>query len=513
MNKLLITSILLAICHYGSAQNSILNVRDYKARNDGQTVSTKMIQRAIDDCAGKGGGTVYFPAGKYISGTIFLKNFVTLHLESGAVLEGSRNLSDYPVTVSKIRSYTDNYTNKSLIYGEDLNHISITGHGTINGNGGSFKVSNELRKANLFDSFKMRPYIIRMINCENVTVKEITINDSPMWVQHYLACRYVNIDGITINSRVNDNNDGIDIDACENVRISNCYITSGDDAIVLKTTTDRPCRNVTISNCVLSSNCNAFKLGTESNGDFHNISLNNCTIYDTRLAAVALEMVDGGSLNNVSVSNVNIDNAGCAIFIRLGNRARPFLEDDPKAYSSRSVTENIIPKPGMGNLFNVMISNIQATNIGKTGCSIIGIPSFPAKDITLSNIRISFTGGGTEDLVNGKIEEFPDKYPEYAMFGTLPAYGFFCRHVTGLTFDKIDLSYDEPDFRPALHLDDVTESRISDLKAASEENTESIIVIENSQNMLVRDCYSTKKTGVPAKVKSNSSGIHIINVK
>ena len=168
MNRILISIILLLFCLQGSAQYLIFNVMDYGAVNNGKTVSTKSIQKAIDDCAEKGGGTVHFPAGRYITGTIFLKSFITINLESGAVIEGSKNLSDYPVVESKIRSYTDNYTNKSLIYGEDLEHISITGHGIIDGNGASFKVSDEIRKANIFDSYKMRPYMIRIINCENV---------------------------------------------------------------------------------------------------------------------------------------------------------------------------------------------------------------------------------------------------------------------------------------------------------------------------------------------------------
>jgi hypothetical protein len=513
MHRILITSILFAVCLFGTAQNSFFNIMDYGAVNDGKTINTKSIQKAIDDCAGKGGGTVYFPAGRYISGTLFLKSFVTLHLETGAVLEGSKNLIDYPVTESRIRSYTDNYTNKSLIYGEDLQYITITGQGIIDGNGASFKASDEQRKTNVFDSYKIRPYLIRIINCENVTVKEITIINSPMWVQHYLLCRNVDIDGISVNSRVNNNNDGIDIDACENVRISNCNIISGDDAIVIKSTLDKPCRNVTITNCTLSSNCNAFKLGTESSGDFNNISLSNCIIYDNRLAGIALEMVDGGSLNNVSVTDVNMDKVGCAIFIRLGNRARPFLENNPSAYTNRQAAKNDLPKPGMGSMYNVIISNIQGTNIGKTGCSITSIPSFPARNITLSNIRLGFTGGGTKDLVNRIIEEFPDKYPEFGMFGTLPAYGFFCRHVTGLALDNIDLSYQEPDYRPALFLDDVKDSRISDLNAYCEEETESVIIIENSKNILIRDCYSPKKSGVPATIRNASSGITIINNK
>jgi len=497
MKRVLIISILITICNLASAQKPYFNVLDYGAVNDGKTLNTKAIQKAVDECAGKGGGIVYFPQGRFVSGTIVLKSYVTLHLETGAVLEGSKNLNDYPVMVSKIRSYTDNYTNKSLIYGEDLKYISLTGNGIIDGNGASFKVTSEFRKSNLFESYKIRPYMIRIINCENVVVKDLTILNSPMWVQHYMACRNVNIDGITVNSRVNHNNDGIDIDACENVRISNCDIISGDDAIVLKSTVDRPCKNIVITNCLLSSDCNAFKLGTESNGDFQNITLSNCIIYNTKLAGIALEMVDGGSLNNVSVTDVNMDNAGCAIFIRLGNRAREFKED--------------MAKPGMGSMFNVIISNIQATNIGKTGCSITGLPSYPAMNLTLSNIRLSFSGGGTKDLVSRKIEEFPEKYPEFGMFGTLPAYGFYCRHVSGLNMRNIELSYKSAEFRPALYMEDVKDSRVSELKAAYEEGSESLMILDNSHNVIISDCNATDKIIALALLKNESSNIGFIN--
>lgn len=490
MKRILLSFLFLPLWHFVSAQGSYFNILDYGAVKDGAALSTKNIQKAIDACSAKGGGTVYFPAGRYVSGTIFMKSFVSLYLETGAILEGSKNLNDYPATVSKIRSYTDNYTNKSLIYGEDLEYIAINGNGIIDGNGSSFTVSREFREKNLFDSYRMRPYMIRIINSKNITVKDITLKNSPMWVQHYMACENINIDGITVSSRVNNNNDGIDIDACNNVRISNCNIISGDDAIVIKSTIDRPCKNITITNCVISSDCNGFKLGTESNGDFHNITLSNCTFYDTRLAGIALEMVDGGSLNNVSVSDVNMDNIGCAVFVRLGDRARPFKED--------------MDKPGMGKLFNVMISNIQASNIGKTGCSITGLPSHPASDVSLNNIRISFKGGGAEELVRQKIWEYPDKYPEYGMFGMLPAYGFFCRHINRLTMDNIELSYDSPDYRPAIYLKDVNDSRISDLKAQTEGKTE-LIVIDSSLNVLIRDCNTPEKPVVSAGIINGAS--------
>ena len=437
-------------------QSPFFNVMDFGALNDGRTLNTKAIQSAIDACADSGGGTVYFPAGRYVSGTLHLKSHVGLHLESGAVLEGSKNLNDYPITITKIRSYTDNYTNKSLIYAEDLTNISITGKGTIDGNGAFFKVErmdndDKLRSKDNWHYYKSRPFMIRMVNCENILLRDVKIINSPMWVQHYLACRKVNIDGIEVISHVNDNNDGIDIDGCENVRISNCYIDSGDDAIVLKSTLDKSCKDVVITNCILKSDCNAFKLGTETNGGFKNIILNNCTIKDTRLAGIALEIVDGGTMDGVNVSNVVMNGVGTAIFLRLGDRARPYGDNQTKI--------------GMGQLSNVIISNIQAKNVGNVGCVIAGLQDHPVKDITLENIRITYEGGGTKELIDRKIEELPDAYPEYRMFGMLPAYGFYVRHAQNIEFRSIELDFMEPEARPAMLFEDVGKLELEGINA------------------------------------------------
>ena len=469
------------ITDIGFAIPASFNIKDYGAKGDGTTLNTKFIQSAIDACAKAGGGTVSFPSGRFISGTIFLKSNVTLCLEPGAILEGSKKIEDYPLTISKIRNYTDNYTNKSLIYGEELENIAITGLGTIDGNGASFKIKDEMwEKARvdssiLFETYKARPYIIRIINCRNILVRDITILNSPMWVQHYLACEDLNIEGITVNSRVNNNNDGIDIDACNRVRISNCDIISGDDAVVLKATTDRPCQNVTVTNCNISSNCNGFKLGTESNGGFKNITFSNSTIYDNRLGAIEIQMVDGGSNERVSISNITMNNVGAAIFIRLGNRARPFKKD--------------MPKPGMGKLSDVIISNVQAYDVGNIGCSITGLPSFPVKNVTLENIRITFKGGGKKELAAIEVPEHPQKYPGFAMFGRLPSYGFFCRHVENLTFNDVELNFTDPDERPAIICDDVDGLEFYKIKTMFS-GKEPSLKFSNVKNALIQSCIA-----------------------
>ncbi len=460
------------------------SILDFGARKDGITVNTVSIQSAIDSCSASGGGTVFFPAGRYVSGTIYLKSNVTLYLDAGSVLEGSKNLADYPVTISKIRSYTDNYTDKSLIYAEGVENISITGKGKIDGNGAAFKVENTennegLRKKDKFFFYKSRPYLIRMINCRNILIRDVTILDSPMWVQHYMLCEDVNINGITVRSRVNHNNDGIDIDGCSRVHISDCDIISGDDAIVLKSTQDRPCENVTVTNCTLSSDCNAFKLGTETNGGFRNITLSNCTIYDTHLSGITLQIVDGGTLDGVLISNVTMNNVGDAIFIRLGNRARPYADG--------------MGKPGMGSLSHVVIDNIQGTHIGKTGCSITGLPGYMVENISLSNICLSFEGGGLSGPAKQEIPELPAAYPEHNMYGDLPSYGFYCRHCRNLRFENVELGYENPEARDAMVFDDIENLDLGGLKAGTE-GTAAVIEMTGVKNALIRSCMATRGT-------------------
>ncbi|HKJ67677.1 MAG TPA: glycosyl hydrolase family 28 protein, partial [bacterium] len=325
--------------------------------------------------------------------------------------------------------------------------------------------------------------MIRIIECTNVTVRDVTIRNSPMWVQHYLACDNVNIDGITVHSRrLHVNNDGLDIDCCHKVRIANCEINSGDDAIVLKATSDRKCRDVTVTNCVLSSATNAFKLGTESNGGFENIVFSNSTIYDSD-HGLALEEVDGAVFDRVSISNIIMNRVSVSIFIRLGNRARPYQ-------SVGTSHDYTIPesarRPGIGSLRNVYISNIQARDVSETGCSITGLPDHPVENITLENIRILFEGGGTTEDAERTVPELPEHYPSAGMFGTLPAYGFYCRHARNLNFHHVEIGYVNEDKRPALICEDVEGLRVDGFDAEINREAQAVVWLRQ-----VREAFIT----------------------
>ncbi len=453
-----------------SSSSGIYDVRDFGAVGDGVTLDTKPIQKAIDACAEANGGAVRLRGGTFLSGTIRLKSNVTLCIEAGAALLGSTNIADYPdITPEIVYLYRARFT-KSLIYAERAENIAIAGRGVIDGQGEHFPAKP--------GDDKGRPYLVRFSECKNVRVENVSFRNSARWLSHYLACENVTISGISIRSRIRANRDGIDIDSCQDVRISDCSINSGDDAIVLKATTNRPCQRVAITNCVLTTLANALKLGTESNGGFEDIVISNCTIHDTGGSGIAVEMVDGGALNRVSVSNVTMRDVQAPIFIRLGNRARQIPG---------------LPPPGMGSLRNVIISNVQVSGASATGCSITGIPGFPVENVTLHNIRIEFEGGGTREDARRKIREKASAYPSGKMFGMLPAYGFFCRHAKNLRLHNVDLAFEADDLRPAIVCDDVRGLDIFGLQAEVSAAADCVLRLRQVQGALIHGCQSDAK--------------------
>ncbi len=484
--------------------NAVHSVKDFGAVGDGVAKDTEAIQSAVDATSNAGGGTVYLPPGVYLSGTIFMKNNVVFHLEAGATLLGSTDLADYPSIMPEFRSYTENYVHQSLLHAENVENITITGRGTIDGQG----EEPEFDASSLpHHGYRKRPYIIRFVSCKNITVEKIFLRNSPMWMQLYLACDDVVIHGIRVDSMVNANNDGINIDCCRNVRISDCYIHSGDDAIVLKSTGDRTCENVTVTNCVVSTLCNGIKLGTETVGGFRNISVSNCTVrkpgpeedWDRErrgLSAIALMIVDGGIMERVSVSNITARGMRSAIFIRLGNRARPVLPEDPK--------------PGIGTIRDIIIDNVLASDMSSTGCHITGLSNHPIQNVSLSDITICTEGGGTLEDAKRDIPELPEKYPEGTMFGQLPSHGFYCRHVEGLRFRNIQLRYEKPDYRPGLVCDNVRNVEIDRYSSAPQSDGSPLMVLTNVRTGMIQRCIAPEETNTFVRIDGDSDRISLI---
>jgi polygalacturonase len=486
------------------AAEPLVNVRDLGAAADGKTFCTAALQKAIDRCGSAGGGTVYFPPGTYLSGTIFLKSRVTLNLAAGATLLGSPHKDDYPVTIPKnIESRTNHYNHRSLIYAENLDRIAIVGRGTLDGSGEAYK---ERRHDGI------RPLILRVINCRDVLVENIQMQNSGFWNQHFLNCDRVVMRGVRVFNHTTYNVDGIDIDGCRDFVVTGCFFDTDDDALCLKSTSDRPCENVLVSDCVVSSHCNAIKFGTDSSGGFINITISNCSIVSPRhskviyglqrgISGLSFELVDGGKIDRVTVSNVTIDGVEVPIFLRLGNRGAGFTIADEKP-------KQAIP---VGTLRNVLFSNIVATRAGKTGCSLVGLPGHAIENVTLNNVTIRSEGGGKRESSSAKIREFPEGYPEATMFGKLPAYGLYCRHVRGLTLSGLRLETDAPDGRHALALDDVQDANISDLTCAHARGAAPLVGLLQTRNLLIRGCQPKAAAGVFLRLAGkDTAGISLI---
>jgi polygalacturonase len=457
---------------------TIFDVRSFNAVGDGNTLDTQAVQAAIYAAHQAGGGRVYLGPGNYLCGTIVLKDNVTLYLEQGATLLGSTDANDYPPTLPKRRSYTDYYVEQSLIFAENARNIGIAGNGVLDGQGPLFPKTHYSKKG--------RPYVVRFVECRNVTVRDVTMRNSAMWMQHYLACEKVVIDGISVWNHGNFNNDMIDIDGCRDVVISNCFGDSDDDALTLKSTLDKPCESITITNCILRSNRAVFKMGTESNGGFKNIVLSNCvlepsrgpdTIYGDGIdgrEGITLLLVDGGQMENIAISNVVIRDLTVPIFMRLGNRARPFTDN--------------MPKPGVGTFRNVSINNVVATGASIYGCAISGIPDQRIENVTLSDISITFAGGGTAEQAQAVVPEKQAQYPQSYMFGVLPAYGFYVRHAGNIALDNIELRCKTEDMRPAVVCDDVHDLRISGLDAEGNIAAPALITLNQTKGAFIHGC-------------------------
>jgi len=471
-----------------SVRPSVFNVRDFGAAGDGKALDTDAINRAISAAGAAGGGTVYFPAGTYAAFSIRLKSNITLHLDQGAVLlaagapqagrggaqpppnrpgvgrvpvPGSPAAGPQAFDAAEPNDVGGNYQDfghshfhNSLIWGENLHDICIAGPGMIDGN----SLSRGSGPANVGVGNKA----LALKLCRNVTLRDFSF-----YRGGWFSILATGVDTFTIdNIKIDTNRDGMDIDSCKNVRISNCYVNApNDDGICLKSDfalgQARACENITISNCQVSGYAvgslldgtfdrstvrapdrdgptGRIKFGTESNGGFKNIAISNCVFDHCR--GLAFESVDGGPIEDIAVNNLTMrDIFNSPIFIRLGNRARGPANSTPVAQIRR-----------------ITISNLSASGVNpEYPCLIAGLPDHPIEDVQISNVRIAYRGGGTAQQAAVVPPENPGGYPEPSMFGILPASAFYIRHVRNLEMHHVDATFDKPDARPPFVLSDV----------------------------------------------------------
>jgi len=517
-------------------QARVYNVKTYGAKGNGKALDTSAINKTIDAAAAAGGGTVYFPAGNYLSVSIHLKSNIALYLDHGATIvaaDTSNNAKYDPPEPNEWDKYQDfghSHWHNSLIWGENLTNVSILGPGMIWGKG-LVRGGNQSRTQQQNDALNAAranepktPFgypnprdavepgwgnkAIALKLCRNVVLRDFTILHGG-----HFAILATGVDNLTIdNLKIDTNRDGIDVDACKNVRISNCTVNSPfDDGICPKSSFAlgyaRATENVTITNCQVSGydegtlldgtykrDYNRYgansgptgriKFGTESNGGFKNITISNCVFDYCR--GLALESVDGGLLEDVTISNITMrDVTNCPIFLRLGSRMR-----GPQG-------------PAVGEIRRVTLSDIIVYNAeSKFGSIISGIPGHDIEDVTLNNIRIYYKGGGTKEQAALQPAEKENDYPEPAMFGEIPAYGFFIRHVRGLQMNGVHLSVLKEDARAPFIISDGKSIELRNIKASHAAGVPSFI-LNGVQDFAIRDSYPLEDLRLPSAKQRN----------
>lgn len=496
MNKyFLFLAFIFSEIQLSAQESTIFNVKSWGAKGDGHTLDTDAIQKTIDQCASKGGGTVLFPAGQYVTATLFLKDNITLEIPAGTTILGDTAIRNYPALTPKIPYYSSENIHFSLFYAEGKKKISLKGNGTIDGRGSHFKDTSPFFPKN----YNARPFIFWFVQVKNLSVKDLRLQNSGFWMQHYLNCEEVLIDGINVFNHSNKNNDMMDIDGCKNVRIVNCIGDSDDDGITLKSMNEYPVENVVVSNCILSSHCNAIKCGTESSGGFKNITITNCVVKPSAVSdkaiygnptgnsGITLATVDGGQLDGILIDNIRISGPQVPIFLRLGNRARAYKKEQGAV--------------SIGTLKNVQISNIIATGASKLGCLLAGLPGHELENVHLSNISITFSGGGTTEDAKKQLPENEKKYPDAEQFGMNNAYGFQVRHARNVSLKNIRLYYERPEDRPAIVLDDVANGTLESVSAMVSAQSEAFIKVMNSGKVRIANCIPALSSTATAFLK------------
>jgi polygalacturonase len=498
------------ICNTTSAQTKNYNITAYGAVADGKTNNTSAIQQAINEASANGGGRVVVPAGKFVTGVITLKSNVDLHVEKDAILLGSAIRADYGEGKAS-----------PLIISNNQHHIAITGQGTIDGQGEDL-IKNiyvrlnagtlqdaEWKTVNPWNQLRPaednRPKLIEFKNCDSIQIKNITIKNGLCWIQNYKNCSNMVIDSIRVESVTYLNNDGIDLVDCKNVRLTNSFFNAADDGICLKSE-DRngACENIYVANCRVRSSASAVKFGTASHGAFKKITIRNISVYDTYRSAIAIETVDGATLEDIDIRDITATNTGNALVIRLGHRN----QKAPAGILRRIYIGNVkvdVPagKPDAGYTMEGPLVTIPH-NVFPS--SITGIPGGRVEDVTLENITINYAGGAKKEQAYfgiDTLEKVPEKiasYPEFSMFGELPAWGFYIRHADGIKIKNMVLTCKGTDYRPAFIADDVKGLSLNALSIPQVKN-KPVIVLNKVSDLTLNHTRIPGNTGENIKVQ------------
>ncbi|GAF05428.1 glycoside hydrolase family 28 protein [Saccharicrinis fermentans] len=440
--------IFLFISTFEISAQSYFNVLDYGAKADGFTIDTKAVQAAIDAANKNHGGTVIIPSGKTVmSGTLFMKSFVTLHLENGAILKGSPNIADYPEGTHKNMYKNEPHMNKCFIYAQNAHSFAFEGYGTIDGNG----------HPQHFNRKTGRPMMMRFKNCDKIHMRNITLINPAAWTSAWLYCNEIVVDGIRIHSRANGNGDGLDFDGCTNVRVSNSSFDNSDDCICLQASLpDKPCKDIVISNCIFETKWGGMRIGLLSRGDFESVTVTNCTFKNIQDSGLKIQMNEGGSMKNMVFSNLVMKNVPRPVFMTFAQQKA--CVDAP---------DEMYP---MKEMKNFIFQNIIADNteLDKNSAFFLtGMPGKHIENIIIKDIQFFIAGGGTKedahkkDLNEYSLDVLEGWWPEFSRVGTLPASGMFLRHMKNVTVSNFHLFIEGQDARKPIIFDDVINGKVS----------------------------------------------------
>ncbi|MFH1523765.1 MAG: glycoside hydrolase family 28 protein [Chloroflexota bacterium] len=403
-----------------------INPRLFGARGDGHTLDTQALQAALDACSQHGGGTVFVPAGQYLTGTLFFHDNLSLYLDSGATLLGSQNPADYPVTSNRWEGM-EQLTYAPLIAGNELKNIVITGRGAIDGQGEfwwrAFKDKTLTHP---------RPRLIGFADCRNVLIEGVTLVNSPAWTVNPVRCENVNIRGLTIiNPPDSPNTDGINPDSCRLVRISDCYVSVGDDCITIKAGTQHErhdrrasCRDIAITNCTLERGHGGVVIGSEMSGGVQNVVISNCIFIGTdRGIRFKSRRGRGGMVEHVRVSNIIMEAVLCPFTMNLyyhsGARGDTTVSDK----NARPVDD------GTPTFRHIHFSHISAVDVKTAAGFLYGLAEMPLEDISFSDVTISLASGADADF-----PEMADDIPSMSQTG------FFIRNARNVRMDHVQIT-------------------------------------------------------------------------
>ena len=490
MKKLTILFSLLVFVFFSRAE--VYNVKKLGADSQGVKKCTDIINRAIEKAAVDGGGTIYFPAGNYLTGPIHLKSNITLDLEAGAFLRFSGDFDDYLPYVSVRYEGIFMQTFSPLIYAAGAKNITLKGEGEIDGNGikwwsaiktimdnvranGKVTHPNKYQKlwikenSNLvggknFKNEFFRPPFIQFIECQNINIEGITLKNSPFWTINPIGCDDVRVNGVTIlNPDDGYNTDGINPSSCRNVRISDCFISVGDDCVTIKSGRDedgrnygKPCENITVTNCMMLAGHGGVVIGSEMSGGVKNVTISNC-VFDGTDNGIRLKSARGrgGVVENIRVNNIvmrNIRRTGFVfnLFYDKGSKVEPVTERTP--------------------IFrNIHISNVTGVNVNNVG-AITGIEEMPVAEVSFSNVNVKAKKG------------------------------FIAKTAKNLHFSNIDIAVEEG---PSLSFTDSKEIVLNDVRSGKPVKEQAVIELDACSQVLINNCFQMVPADVFTRIKDS----------